>query len=89
MTKYHELSLFIMSTFVLTYFCIVLCRFPYLVSGSESGSVLIRQVDTGEVLHAIDLGSGPVRSISAAPNGNMTVAYGDRYTVHEGNQGIE
>ena len=64
-------------------------RSPYLASGTESGSVLIRQMETGDVLHNIDLGSGPVRSVSAAPNGNMTAAYGDRYAVHEGGQGIK
>ena len=38
----------------------------------------IRQVDTGETLHTLELKTGPIRSVSMAENGKVTAAHGDR-----------
>ena len=53
-------------------------RCCYLTSGSEQGVVAIRQMDSNEILHTFRIEVGPVRSMSVATNGKITVAHGDR-----------
>ena len=40
--------------------------------------MVIRQMETGEIIHTLNIKSRPVRSVSMATNGKITVAGGDR-----------
>ena len=40
--------------------------------------MVIREMDTGETVHTVNLESALVRSISVGANGKITAAYGDR-----------
>ena len=52
----------------------------YLLSGTESGTVSVRIMGSGKLIHSLQsVDITPVNSIAASSNGKVMISYGHRY----------